>query len=128
MNSLFSPTRYAAILLHITVLLRGRYSHFSLYSCSFVGVSALSISLYPSHTFLSLKMDTAGSTKTSVVLYETTLCHILEDSDFHILSWFNANRIDSPFVDTDRLCGLVVRVPGYRFRGPGFDSWHYQIF
>jgi hypothetical protein len=27
----------------------------------------------------------------------------------------------------DRLCGLVVRVPGYRSRGPGFDSLHYQI-
>jgi hypothetical protein len=25
-------------------------------------------------------------------------------------------------------CGLVVRVPGYRSRGPGFDSWRYQIF
>jgi hypothetical protein len=31
---------------------------------------------------------------------------------------------DSP----DRLCGLVVRVPDYRCRGPGFDSLHYQIF
>jgi hypothetical protein len=28
----------------------------------------------------------------------------------------------------DRLCGLMVRVPGYRFRGPGFDSRLYQIF
>jgi hypothetical protein len=28
----------------------------------------------------------------------------------------------------DRLCGLVVRVPGYRSRGPVFDSRHYQIF
>jgi hypothetical protein len=28
----------------------------------------------------------------------------------------------------DRLCGLVVRVPGYRSRGPGFDPWRYQIF
>jgi hypothetical protein len=27
----------------------------------------------------------------------------------------------------DRLCGLVVRVPDYRSRGPGFDSRHYQI-
>jgi hypothetical protein len=28
----------------------------------------------------------------------------------------------------DHLYGLVVRVPGYRSRGPGFDSWRYQIF
>ena len=28
----------------------------------------------------------------------------------------------------DRLCGLVVRVSGYRYRGPGFDPRHYQIF
>jgi hypothetical protein len=27
----------------------------------------------------------------------------------------------------DRLCGLVVRVHGYRSRGPGFDSPRYQI-
>jgi hypothetical protein len=28
----------------------------------------------------------------------------------------------------DRLCGLVVRVPGYISRGPRFDSRRYQIF
>ena len=28
----------------------------------------------------------------------------------------------------DRLCGLVVRVSGYRYRGVGFDSRRYQIF
>jgi hypothetical protein len=28
----------------------------------------------------------------------------------------------------DRLCGLVVRVPGYRSRDPGFDSLRYEIF
>ena len=28
----------------------------------------------------------------------------------------------------DRLCSLVVRVYGYRYRGPGFDPRHYQIF
>jgi hypothetical protein len=32
------------------------------------------------------------------------------------------------FSPTDRLCGLVVRVPGYRSRGPRFDSRRYQIF
>jgi hypothetical protein len=31
-------------------------------------------------------------------------------------------------MDMYRLCGLVVRVPGYRFRGPGFDSQRCQIF
>jgi len=30
--------------------------------------------------------------------------------------------------ETDRLCGLVVRVSGYRYRGPGFDPRRYQIF
>ena len=30
--------------------------------------------------------------------------------------------------DMDRLCGLVVRVSCYRYRGLGFDSRRYQIF
>ena len=29
---------------------------------------------------------------------------------------------------TIRLCGLVVRVSGYRYRGLSFDSRRYQIF
>ena len=28
----------------------------------------------------------------------------------------------------ERLCGVVVRVSGYRYRGLGFDSRRYQIF
>ena len=32
------------------------------------------------------------------------------------------------FARMDRLCGLVVRVSGYRYRGPGFDPRLYQIF
>ena len=31
-------------------------------------------------------------------------------------------------VCVDRLCGLVVIVSGYRYRGLGFDSRRYQIF
>jgi hypothetical protein len=34
----------------------------------------------------------------------------------------------SSFIFSDRLCGLVVRVPGHRSRGPEFDSRRYQIF
>jgi hypothetical protein len=32
------------------------------------------------------------------------------------------------YVCVDRLCGLVVRVPGYRSTGSRFDSWRCQIF
>ena len=32
------------------------------------------------------------------------------------------------FHGRDRLCGLVVRVSGYRYGGLGFDSRIYQIF
>jgi hypothetical protein len=32
------------------------------------------------------------------------------------------------YCGVDRLCGLVVRVLGYRSRGPGLDSQRYQIF
>jgi hypothetical protein len=31
-------------------------------------------------------------------------------------------------MSSDRLCALVVSVPGYRSRGPGSTSRHYQIF
>jgi hypothetical protein len=30
--------------------------------------------------------------------------------------------------NVDRLCGVVVRVPGCKPRGPGFESSRYQIF
>ena len=36
--------------------------------------------------------------------------------------------IHFPCSRLDRLCGLVVRVSGYRYRGLGFDSRRYQIF
>ena len=37
--------------------------------------------------------------------------------------------INKPYLKkNDRLCGLVVRVSGYRCRGLGFDSRRYQIF
>jgi hypothetical protein len=32
------------------------------------------------------------------------------------------------YVLSDRLCGIVVGVSGYRSRGPVFDFWRYQIF
>jgi hypothetical protein len=33
----------------------------------------------------------------------------------------------STYIAIDCLCDLVVRVPGYRSRGPGFDSRRYRI-
>jgi hypothetical protein len=37
-------------------------------------------------------------------------------------------NLNECYAKLGRLCGLVVRVPGYRYRGPGFDSRRYQIF
>jgi hypothetical protein len=37
-------------------------------------------------------------------------------------------KFETVILCIDRLCGLVVRVPGCRHRGPGFDSRGYQIF
>jgi len=42
-----------------------------------------------------------------------------------LITW---EYFDTVFVLCDHLCGLVVRVSGYRYRGLGFDSRHYQIF
>jgi hypothetical protein len=38
----------------------------------------------------------------------------VDEVDWHSFGVLKAN--------TDRLCGLVVRVSGYRSKGPGFDS------
>jgi hypothetical protein len=35
---------------------------------------------------------------------------------------------ESKMKQGDRLCSLMVNVPGYRSRGPEFDSGRYQIF
>jgi hypothetical protein len=41
------------------------------------------------------------------------------------LEIFTLNEIEK---DVHHLCGLVVRVCGYRSRSPGFDSQRFQIF
>jgi hypothetical protein len=50
--------------------------------------------------------------------------HHLVMYDQYLVHW----GIDSFFFFIYRLCGLVVRVPGHRSRGPGFDCRRYQIF
>ena len=60
------------------------------------------------------------------------LCHLLTFSNFHpIIPSHHVPYVFSPFQFVSsfiRLCGLVVRVSGYRYRGLGFDSRRYQIF
>ena len=50
-------------------------------------------------------------------------------SYFLYLLLFVAEMFSScKYICYDRPCGLVVRVSGYRYRGPGFDPRRYQIF
>jgi hypothetical protein len=47
--------------------------------------------------------------------------------NYHL--WHNSNVLKSYLLlYNDHLCGLVVRVPGYSPRSPGFHSQRYQIF
>jgi hypothetical protein len=58
--------------------------------------------------------------------------HVLDGSDtvngIIIIIIIIINIIIIIIIIIDRLYGLVVSVPGYRSRGPGFESWRYQIF
>jgi hypothetical protein len=48
---------------------------------------------------------------------------------FQFLDFVDKEKnIRVPYHQKDRLCCLVVRVSGYRSRGPGFDSRSFQIF
>ena len=56
--------------------------------------------------------------------------HLFVSHTHNQLNALHAHRIylSSMCFNIDRLCGLVVRVSGYRYRGLGFDSRRYQIF
>jgi hypothetical protein len=56
----------------------------------------------------------------------STACHLLSYNCHYSRGWLNF--CSCLWRIQDRLCGLVVRVPGYRSRGLGFDSRGYQIF
>ena len=42
--------------------------------------------------------------------------------------YYKIKNLRIMLVKKDRLCGLVVRVSAYRYKGLGFDSRRYQIF
>jgi hypothetical protein len=43
------------------------------------------------------------------------------------ISGYHWNELSSVNMSKDRLCGIVVRVSGYRSKGPGLDSRRFQI-
>jgi hypothetical protein len=57
-------------------------------------------------------------------------CFSQHDCDGRPIAVYQSTNINKELhTELDnRLCGLVVRVSGYRFRGPGFGSRLYQIF
>jgi hypothetical protein len=67
-------------------------------------------------TYSTLKMEAVCLSEISVDFQLTTRRYIPEDG---ILQTLLSSMIC--------FCDLVVRVPGYRTKGPGFDSQRYQI-
>ena len=54
--------------------------------------------------------------------------NLMEDNEFVDKLWMSVEAHFHLIGYVNRLCGLVVRVSGYRYRGPGFDPRRYQIF
>jgi hypothetical protein len=64
-------------------------------------------------------------------LVNMNFCHvfwILENCNFLLQKWLMFFKFKMYWLILDSICGLVVRVPGCRSRGPGSDSRRYQIF
>ena len=59
------------------------------------------------------------------LIYLSFVFFVFEITDCTFLYF---NIIEYIFYLTDRLCALVVRGFGYRYRGLGFNSRRYQIF
>ena len=74
---------------------------------------------------VTLKMKAIHSVESSVALCKSTWRKNAEDWNLYKICVCVCVCV---CVCADRLCGLVVRVSGYRYRGPGFDSRHCQIF
>jgi hypothetical protein len=82
----------------------------------------------PELIFWTLKMEAICSSETSVDTRRATRRYIPDDCILQIRH-VSADRIYAfCLYFADRLCGLVVRVSGYRYRGPVFDSRRFQIF
>ena len=58
----------------------------------------------------------------------TTSAHLVLGLSIGLLVWKFPFQTFFLILSSDRLCGLVVRVSDYRYRGLGFDSRHFQIF
>jgi hypothetical protein len=70
------------------------------------------------HSYAQLSLKVTRALCYIKVQYQSRLCK----ADHSYLTYLMLSHLN------DRFCDLVVRVPGYRFRGPEFDSRHFQIF
>jgi hypothetical protein len=76
--------------------------------------------------FLELNNYKLGDRRDFVVVFNSfNLEEVCDDGDDDSN---NSDQLLVYYVLSDRLCGLMVRVPGYRSSGPRFDFRRYQIF
>ena len=77
--------------------------------------------------FLSTRSTTTITVMGTLWVYLLQLLHLSEYGTYFFPP-YTSQKFDMYSPILDRLCGLVVRVSGYRYRGLGFDSRRYQIF
>jgi hypothetical protein len=87
-----------------------------------VSFSMRSVSCQESRRFLLPRTSCSHFLFSLLISYFVLSLHF-----YHFLTIFRVSFIILSSIMFDRLCGLV-RVPGYRSRGPGSDSRRYQNF
>ena len=78
------------------------------------------------YRFVYIDVGAYGEDCDSSVFQRTNFYRMLTDGRLNVPQ--PALIREGSDVKLDRLCGLVVRVSGYRYRGAGFDPRRYQIF
>jgi len=118
---------YASFLLSLTGTKRAGFPTVLHGHSNYLHLYFLSVDRHDVENRLKRMPDPYPLIRCTVALYDTIylgILHKMRPFSRYLISPIIASR----WSKLDRLGDLVVRVSGYRYRGPGFDPRRYQIF